>query len=729
MHRASNPVDPRIGPWRHGRFRKTLETHSPAREQDEVHALRFDAFEMDLRSGELRRSGRLVRLQPQPFKVLALLAERPGEVVTREEIQSQVWPAGTFVDFEQSLNFCVRQIRTALGDSAAQPRYVETLPRRGYRWVGGSVERVTPPATVHEWPRPVPSRPLSGDASPAVRFPAPEREREIPWKKVTLGIGLAVAIAGAVTVAYRLGALTERPAPAPHFERITFHRGAVTSARFGPENEVVYVASWEGQPWDAQIVNVGARESRPLQIGHADIVAASPTEVAFLRGGVLQRAPLAGGPAREVASRVIAADWTADTSEFAVVRRHEQRWQLEYPIGRSLGETEKVSFLRLSPDDGLVALAEHPMPGDDRGRVVVINRDGERVTQSGPWNSLTGLAWSPDGMQVWFTAARVGAESELFALDLDGGVRGLHEAMGRLVIHDIAASGRVLLERTGYTAETYYRREGEPGERELSWLDISGVEGMSADGSLVLLVESGDGGGPDYTSYLRPTDGSLPVKLGSGRGTSLSPDGRWALTIPVQKPDHVQIVPTGPGQPRRISIPGAARHETAGWLAGGRAIFIATRDASGQWAWWLVGAEGGEPRPLPLPEGVMLYSNTFSPDGTRFVARCPGEKGFCIYSVEGGEPRALAGAETGWLPLSWDRHDRVYFREGHHRPPEVLWRVDVATGQPERVAEIAPTSKAGVLGLSRVQVSQSGEAWAYSLMRRMSDLYVVTGLR
>ncbi|OFV87889.1 MAG: hypothetical protein A2V74_09570 [Acidobacteria bacterium RBG_16_70_10] len=97
----------------------------------EPRTLRFGVFEMDLRSGELRRQGALVRLQPQPFKVLALLASRAGEVVTREEIQAEVWPAGTFVDFEQSLNFCIRQIRTALGDQAVTPRFVETLPKPG----------------------------------------------------------------------------------------------------------------------------------------------------------------------------------------------------------------------------------------------------------------------------------------------------------------------------------------------------------------------------------------------------------------------------------------------------------------------------------------------------------------------------------------------------------------------------------------------------------------------
>jgi len=97
--------------------------------------LRFGAFELHLNAGELRRRGDVVKLPPQPFKVLEALVRRGGEVVTRDEIREQVWPGDTFVDFEQGLNFCIRQIREALGDNADSPQYTETLPRRGYRFV------------------------------------------------------------------------------------------------------------------------------------------------------------------------------------------------------------------------------------------------------------------------------------------------------------------------------------------------------------------------------------------------------------------------------------------------------------------------------------------------------------------------------------------------------------------------------------------------------------------
>src|SRR2546427_8816039 len=97
--------------------------------------LRFGAFELDLNGGQLRKSGVLLKLRPQAFRVLTLLASRSGQVVTREEIQKEIWGDETVVDFEQGLNFCVRQIRAALGDQPDSPRFIETIPRRGYRFL------------------------------------------------------------------------------------------------------------------------------------------------------------------------------------------------------------------------------------------------------------------------------------------------------------------------------------------------------------------------------------------------------------------------------------------------------------------------------------------------------------------------------------------------------------------------------------------------------------------
>jgi DNA-binding winged helix-turn-helix (wHTH) protein len=99
-------------------------------------AIRFDVFEVDLRAGELYKAGRKIKLQSQPFCVLALFLERPGEVITREEFEKRLWSADTFVDFDHSLNTAIRKLRQALGDDKKKPRFVETLPKRGYRFIG-----------------------------------------------------------------------------------------------------------------------------------------------------------------------------------------------------------------------------------------------------------------------------------------------------------------------------------------------------------------------------------------------------------------------------------------------------------------------------------------------------------------------------------------------------------------------------------------------------------------
>src|SRR4029450_438894 len=102
---------------------------------DAQRLLRFESFELDVRSRELRKGKQRIRLQEQPFEILRLMLERPGDVVTREELARHLWPKGTFVDFEHSLNAAVKRLRAALGDDADNPRFVDTLPRRGYRFI------------------------------------------------------------------------------------------------------------------------------------------------------------------------------------------------------------------------------------------------------------------------------------------------------------------------------------------------------------------------------------------------------------------------------------------------------------------------------------------------------------------------------------------------------------------------------------------------------------------
>ncbi|HKS73161.1 MAG TPA: winged helix-turn-helix domain-containing protein [Terriglobales bacterium] len=151
--------------------------------------IRFGVFEADLAAGELRKSGVRIRLQDQPFQILTLLLQRPGEVVSREEIRQRLWPADTFVDFDHSLNTAVNKLREALGDSASSPRYVETLARKGYRFVA-PVRPSEPPASVVEdgGPRAAssPASPVNAAASSPARHP--ELEVPLPHRGLTRGL-------------------------------------------------------------------------------------------------------------------------------------------------------------------------------------------------------------------------------------------------------------------------------------------------------------------------------------------------------------------------------------------------------------------------------------------------------------------------------------------------------------------------------------------------------------
>ena len=158
-------------------------------ESDRSRVVRFGVFEADFTTGELRKSGVRVKLEQQPFQVLRVLLQRPGDLVTREELREEVWSDETFVDFDQSLNTAIRKLRDTLGDSATHPRFIETLPRRGYRFVGG-VDGLQP-----------------SEAPSQSAVPEPARRFGLPALLAAFALG-AVLLGGLV---YAMGIIYERP--------------------------------------------------------------------------------------------------------------------------------------------------------------------------------------------------------------------------------------------------------------------------------------------------------------------------------------------------------------------------------------------------------------------------------------------------------------------------------------------------------------------------------------
>jgi DNA-binding winged helix-turn-helix (wHTH) protein len=682
---------------------------------------RFGVFELDPRGGELWKAGVRARLQPQPARVLALLAHRAGDLVTREEIQREVWPEGTFVDFEQSLNFCIRQIRTALGDQAATPRYVETLPRRGYRLlvpvevIGGDPV----PAHDHE------GRSERGPAS-VQSFPAPALAPARP-RRFRSGIVAAAAVAGVLVGLLAARALLAPPSAAvPTFQRVTFGRGYVDSARFGPEGQIIYTAAWEGGRVEGFVVRAASLDARPLpHLGPRVLAVTQPGELLFADEKRLSRAPLAGGPAKPLLEGIVAADASPTSDEMAVARGGDGGpARIEYPVGHLLGTALRPSTVRISRDAQTVAVAEHPVAGDDRGGIVLFERDGRRRVLTEGWASLSGIAWSPDGREVWFTGTRVGADCALHAVDLAGRVRRLVPALGRLVLHDVFADGRVLLERTTLKAEVRFGTGREGEERDLSWLDLPRVAQIAPDGRSILFYESGEGGGPAYASYLRATDGAVPVRLGTGRAMSLSADGRFAVSIPVDAPDRVDLLPLGPGEVRSLREPGITEFQWAALAPDGASVVFTGSAGGGRPRVYVKPLAGGAARPV-TPEGVGLWTNALAPDGSAVVASCDG--GLCVYPLDGAAPRRIPESE-GMTPVGWPGLGTVVARDATPVPAR-LFRFDLAGGRRTPWRELAPADRSGIKRLNSISIAGQGEAYAYSYTRQVSDLYSVTGLR
>ncbi len=407
----------------------------------------------------------------------------------------------------------------------------------------------------------------------ALPEPPPRPAARTLWA-IPAAILLGAAIVAGVGLLLR-GRL--RPPEPPVFRQVTFYRGLIGSARFTPDGHtIVYSASWAGGPRQLYEARVGLPESKPLGIPRADDVAGitDSGEMAVLipapPGQTLARVPMTGGTPREISEDIGAADITRDGRALAVSRWIGGGFRVEYPIGKGLYQTGGyVSALRISPNAERVAFFDHPALGDDRGSLAVLDRAGKKTTLTGPWASTGGIAWTPSGSEIWFTASERGANLLVYAATLDGKVRRVLSAPGRLILHDIAADGRLLLEQVSSRMALMFRPPQAAGERDFAWLDFSYASVIARDGSFLIFGETGEGGGGQGGVYLRRADGSPAVRLGDGIPESLTPDEKWVVTL--QGPEaKLVLLPVGAGEPRALPDFGI-RPRTAQFSAGRKA--------------------------------------------------------------------------------------------------------------------------------------------------------------
>jgi eukaryotic-like serine/threonine-protein kinase len=721
----------------------------------------FGQFRIDAEDRLLFKGDEVVPLAPKVFDILLSLVEKSGRVLDKEELMQQVW-ADTFVE-EGNLARNVSTLRKALGESEDGKQYIETIPRRGYRFVS-PVREVTDTSVVMRehsritieqeelvtdeggeaaiaggWPPAAaqaraeePLIAVSPDGAAPVRSVA-ARRRALLYGGLA-ALLLALALPGAFLLGRHSGGRR-----LPSFQQLSFRRGYVWSARFAPDGQtVIYSALWENKPSELFTTRPETPESRPLGLADMGVLAISRSgelavllkpQVSFSNRGTLARMPLTGGAPREVLADVQCADWSPDGKELAVAHWVGSALRLEYPIGNILYEArppEWLSSVRVSPKGDRIAFLSYPSARfDDRGYVAVIDLQGKKTNISREFTSANGLAWSASGDEILFAASEGDLNNNIRAIDLAGNERLVAAAAGRLTLFDVAPDGRLLADREAGRFGMVALPPGETRDKELSWLDGSWLRDLSADGRTLLFDEEITGGGATGAVYIRTIDGAPAVKLGEGNAVALSPDGKWALAhLRSAKPRRFVLYPTGAGE-ARVLVPDASDYlEFGHWFPDGKHLLLRKREPGHEARLYIHEIDSGESRAI-LQEG--LVGRVISPDGKYVIARGRQQR-MAIHPLEGGPATAINGLGDEDAIIRWGGDgDSLYVTQGTN--PVKLERLNFRTGRKELLKEIFVTDVTGLFEINGMFVAADGRSYAYTYSSLLSDLFLIGGVK
>ncbi|HXJ14821.1 MAG TPA: DPP IV N-terminal domain-containing protein [Candidatus Limnocylindrales bacterium] len=621
--------------------------------------VRFGAYEADLLSGELRKSGIRLKIQDRPFQILAILLEHPGLVVTREQLQKRMWPEDTFVDFEHGLNTAINKLRDALSDEADNPRFIETLPKRGYRFIAPVSASAAPRAHLHavaptNVPTPLPAPGLSAasqsDISSAAPANAPSKSRLTTYLAASALLLLCVAllIAGYFFFRSRGGERAEiRIAPLNGLPR-------ESDASFSPDGDQVAFV-WAGEKGNYAHIYVS-------QIGAAD----SPRRLTSADDQSFEFAPA----------------WSPDGRYIAFFRFNQKEQSLSVYITASLGGSErrlytvrsyrKVDALDWSPDGKYLAFCDSDSPGE-ASKIVLLSLDTLEVrpittpaagtlgdlspafspdgkllafvrntldvmeiyrvpVTGGPAAQITfdhadiqGIAWTPDSKDLVFSSSRQGSPS-LWRVSAQGGTP------LRLPIAGAGWSMRPAISRKGnrlaYTSVNYSvaiwkgslsadHKVSGPLERFITSTGIEEGPQFSPDGKHIIFQSSRTG---YHEIWRADADGSNTVQL-THFSTNLTGTPRWSpdsrqIAFDSRPGGHSQIfvINSEGGQPRQVTQ-GDFDSAVPSWSTDGKWIYFAS-NRSGGWQVWKISPSGNSPAQitqqggfaaLPSLDGKYLY--------------------------------------------------------------------------------------------------------------------------
>lgn len=582
-------------------------------------SLRFGLFELDLAARELRKSGVRIKLQDQPFQILAMLLERPGEIVTREELQKRLWPEDTFVDFDLSLNSAVKKLRQALNDDSENPRFIETLYRRGYRFIGpvNGTSLPTPPTTGSA--EVVPALPVSEGPSPSLHS---RYLRVLPW----------ALIAALVLVAS--GVFWSTPPQPPRIMGYTQITRDGRPKGFGglvTGGERLFVHEIELDRFVIGEVAVSGGETAILptpfrNVGVEDLVSNGSallvgTSEGTAKEGSLWLLPLPTGSPRRLGDLVASsATWSPGASEIVFSKGHDI-----FIANNDGGNPRKLTTvsgwvfgLRFSPDGHKLRFSIHDLKNDSES-LWELNRDGSGLHPLLPgWNDSPQECcgnWTPDGKYFLFQSFRAGR----FNL-------------------------WVLPERTHW-----FKRHANPVQLTNGPLDFT-LPVPSRDGKRIFSV------GVQPRAELVRYDakmGLVPYFGGmSAIGLAFSPDRQWVAYISV--PDQALWRSKADGsEPLQLTNGSEMWASLPRWSPDGKQIVFMGRTINTNWRAYLVSPNGGAPRDL-IPGAEAGFDPVWSPNGESIALSLhnagPTPRGISTLDLKTEKVSDLLGAENLFSP-------------------------------------------------------------------------------
>lgn len=613
--------------------------------------VRFAQFELDFRAGELRKEGRRIRLQEQPLRVLAMLLEHPGELVTREELRQKLWPADTFVDFNHGLNSAVARLRDALNDSAEDPKYIETLARRGYRFIA-PVDSPAQPVVAH-------------DAKPNPKQPIVRR----------LVLAFAVVALSASTIWYFVSGRVESSVRPPRVVPLTSLPDRAESPSFSPDGNYVAFARYGSSPHLSGIYIKQVAGDHLLQLtkneeGYFCCPAWSPDGryIAFSRfpkegsgvyhgiyvvsaiGGA-ERKLFAGAPAHPP------LDWSPDGRFIAFTAREpdaKETYSL-FLLSVETLESRKLSEPpaenqdwgpAFSPDGKQLAFIRQ---NSDLGDIFIMPANGgepRRLTFDHA-SMPTAPVWTRDGRSIVFSSTRTSIPT-LWRISADGGSPIQVPQVGVVTTNPaISPKGhRLAYEQILGSSSIWSLNLGKIDQKD-SNLQVTASKGynrapeFSPDGSKIAFESDRTGTMEIWTCKKDGSDLMRLTNFGAAQFTGpprWSPDGqKIAFGSVLGEHNAIFVVNAEGGVPRPLTHE-ASDSLNPSWSHDGKWIYFSSL-RSGEWQIWKMSGEGGEPVQVTKQGGRTAFE---SADGQFiYYAKIP-EREIWIMPLAGGQESALS---------------------------------------------------------------------------------------